>query len=465
MLNKIQMPRYVSVAGYGKPSRGEEPGVLSRFSETRQGQVSDFAFISPKRDPGECSGWEGFFPYYAGYPTRFAREVIRSVGLMPRSSVLDPWNGSGTTTFAAAQLGHSAIGLDLNPVMVVVARARMLPPSEADSLVPLAEEVIRGARSQVLIEHEPLLDWFEPQTAGCIRSVEQSIQRCLVGVASKANLGRLSSMAATFYVALFSLLRDNTIVFRSSNPTWIRVPRPNEERVRLDRREVAQGFLTRISSMAQALAQSAAEAAPHVTLAACAVGDSTALPLQPKSIDLVLGSPPYCTRIDYTAATRVELALLARIVNTDPQILGLQMMGTTRVPKVAPPVAQDWGTACAAFLDQVKNHPSKASAGYYYKTQADYFCKLFRSLYGISTVLRPDGRAVLVLQDSFYKDIHNPLADIAVEMAVTVGMRLIQRNDFQSKRTMGSVNRASKMYLKCHVRVESVLCFDKATRS
>ena len=46
--------------------------------------------------------------------------------------MLDPWNGSGTTTYAAAQLGHSSIWLDLNPVMVIVARARLLSPSEAD---------------------------------------------------------------------------------------------------------------------------------------------------------------------------------------------------------------------------------------------------------------------------------------------------------------------------------------------
>jgi tRNA G10 N-methylase Trm11 len=217
--------------------------------------------------------------------------------------------------------------------------------------------------------------------------------------------------------------------------------------------------------MAEALAQSIPDAASDVTLAACAVGDSTALPLQSGSIDLVLGSPPYCTRIDYTAATRVELAILAGIVKMDLRFLGLQMMGSTRVPKFAPPADRNWGKTCAAFLDKIIKHPSKASSGYYFKNHADYFDKLYRSLRSISTVIRKDGKAVLVLQDSFYKDIHNPLADITIEMAASVGMRLIQRNNFQSKRTMGSVNRASKSYRQCYVPVESVLCFDKATRS
>ena len=37
--------------------------------------------------------------------------------------ILDPWNGSGTTTYAASQLGYTSRGLDLNPVMNIVARA------------------------------------------------------------------------------------------------------------------------------------------------------------------------------------------------------------------------------------------------------------------------------------------------------------------------------------------------------
>ena len=99
--------------------------------------MGELLITSPKRDKDGHSGWEGFFPYYAGYPTQFATDVIRTAGLAPRSSVLDPWNGSGTTTYAASQLGHTAIGLDLNPVMIVIARARMLSPSEANSLLPL----------------------------------------------------------------------------------------------------------------------------------------------------------------------------------------------------------------------------------------------------------------------------------------------------------------------------------------
>jgi DNA modification methylase len=104
-------------------------------------QFDELPISSPKRDHRLDSGWDGFFPYYAGYPESFARKILQGSGLKPGAVVLDPWNGSGTTTFAAAHLGFKAVGLDLNPVMVIVSRARTLPFSEIDALEPLENPI------------------------------------------------------------------------------------------------------------------------------------------------------------------------------------------------------------------------------------------------------------------------------------------------------------------------------------
>lgn len=97
--------------------------------------------------------------------------------------MLDPWNGSGTTTYSATSLGLNVIGIDLNPVMIIVARARLLPPSEADHLLPLAATILAHARSRPLNlpADDALRDWFDPETAAFIRGLEQNIRRSLVG--------------------------------------------------------------------------------------------------------------------------------------------------------------------------------------------------------------------------------------------------------------------------------------------
>jgi len=78
---------------------------------------------NPKRGSSAGVCRENWFQYYAGFSGGFARELIRSSGLPRRSTVMDPWNGSGTSTAAAALEGHRALGFDINPAMVVVAKA------------------------------------------------------------------------------------------------------------------------------------------------------------------------------------------------------------------------------------------------------------------------------------------------------------------------------------------------------
>ena len=43
--------------------------------------------VSPKRNKRLQTGWEGFFPYYAGYPELFARELLQSAKL-PHGAVV-----------------------------------------------------------------------------------------------------------------------------------------------------------------------------------------------------------------------------------------------------------------------------------------------------------------------------------------------------------------------------------------
>ena len=93
--------------------------------------------ISTPKTSG-CSrstGRSRFYDYYAGYSDSFAHDVIRSLDLCPDSTVLDPWNGSGTTTYAAGCLGLKAVGLDVNPSMTLVAKARMCGTHSSDGWI------------------------------------------------------------------------------------------------------------------------------------------------------------------------------------------------------------------------------------------------------------------------------------------------------------------------------------------
>ncbi|WP_051505707.1 hypothetical protein [Mesorhizobium sp. WSM2561] len=182
--------------------------------------------------------------------------------------------------------------------------------------------------------------------------------------------------------------------------------------------------------------------------------------LAQSSIDFVLTSPPYCTRIDYTAATRVELAVLGPLLKVRPRELGRQMIGSVQVPNDVIEINESWGPSCASFLAALKRHRSKASAGYYYKTHLDYFDKMARSLDRVSKALKPGGQAVFVIHDSYYKDIHNDLPTILEEMRTRQGLYLSGRQDFHL-RSMSDINPGRKTYMRPPGATKSVLCFLK----
>ena len=214
-----------------------------------------------------------------------------------------------------------------------------------------------------------------------------------------AKLDRISGLAATFYVALFAVCREFVAPFLSSNPTWLRRPKANQAKIEVPRDLIEARLLANLRGMALALSSRRDLLSNDHGAWEIRLKDTTTTTLPPESVDLILTSPPYCTRIDYSAATRSELAVLAPLAQVVPEELGRQMTGSTRVPMQEIHVSPTWGQRCCNFLEALRSHPSKASAGYYYRTHLDYFDKVARSISNLTQALKPNGVAILVVQD------------------------------------------------------------------
>lgn len=89
--------------------------------------------------------WAGIGPYYAMFPSTFADNVIAQY-TSPGDTVVDPFAGRGTSIFSAAVNGRQGIGIELNPVGWVYARAKLYPApydEVKDRLTELAHEAER----------------------------------------------------------------------------------------------------------------------------------------------------------------------------------------------------------------------------------------------------------------------------------------------------------------------------------
>ena len=169
--------------------------------------------------------------------------VVHSRG----ATLMDPWNGSGTTTSSAALNGCKAIGFDLNPVMAVVAKARLLPQHEIASIAPLLTDILNKA---ALARGGPMLETAANLVCARCRhsrsAHRQAIYRLLVSATDDGgaldSIQDLSSLAAFFCVALFGALRSLLHRFKGSNPTWITRPRTANSRTRPATPSVGESF-------------------------------------------------------------------------------------------------------------------------------------------------------------------------------------------------------------------------------
>ena len=140
----------------------------------------------------------------------------------------------------------------------------------------------------------------------------------------------------------------------------------------------------------------------------------------------------------------------------DIKLLRNRMVGTpTMTGERGSP--EQWGEAAMAFLEGVAAHGSKASEGYYTKYFLQYYAGMWSSLGELRRVMRYGAPAILVVQDNYYKDLHNDTAKILSEMARALDFESVTRQDFPVVRNRASMNPRARQYRTKASAVESIL--------
>ncbi|HMG76843.1 MAG TPA: hypothetical protein VK582_25450 [Pyrinomonadaceae bacterium] len=428
---------------------------------------------SPKRRPRSQPSRADWFRYYADFSTEFVEDIISHLDLSPGATLLDPWLGGGTTAEIATAQGLRFKGYDINPVMLLVSRARTIATSSATQIPNVMDSITRSYKKNIKnvmesgAKTDPLEQWLQPASARAFRVLERSVETrlCPQEVTSPTPLwrrtGQASPMLALFYVGLFRTLRHFIWAFESSNPTWVKVVNEGK-RIQLSPDRILNRFHKEIRRLSESMTAEL-EVIPPSTNRSCVINraSSLQLPVASGSIDAAVSSPPYCTRIDYVRATLPELAVIGHPNGKIIRRLRERMIGTPTIDECDEYETEDWGTTCSRFLSAVERHASKASATYYLKYYHQYFASIFASLKEIDRVLKPSGQCVLVVQDSYYKDKKNNVPRMFIEMAAHYGWSLDKKKPFRVNQTLAGVNPDVKAYRTTFHATEWALVFSK----
>ncbi|MFB7142570.1 DNA methyltransferase, partial [Gottfriedia sp. NPDC056225] len=379
------------------------------------------------------------YKYYAGFSEGFVEDILGLLEIKTDDIIFDPWNGSGTTTYVSSIKNIKSIGIDMNPVMTIIAKARLQDFTENDTKI---KEILTQSRKYrtTITETDALCNWFSIDTVKKIRNIERAIlDGQFIGSIIKDDNFTINQ---SFYcLALFNSVKMLSKNFKSSNPTWLKKPIENNK-VKATRIEIEKIFLNELKEMNNVLSkkEGSMQLFPEIK-----IGESENININDESIDVVITSPPYCTRLDYAVMTSIELAIL-NLTEDDFVKLRHSLIGAPVIHKEQSQPLKEWGKTCLETLKKIELHVSRASKSYYLKTYQQYFDSIYASLKEINRVLKKGGKCTIVVQNSFYKDILVDLKEIFIEILKGFGWELVYIYEFNSDNNLVDINTKSKKY-------------------
>lgn len=416
--------------------------------------------LSPKQKKGNNKIMQStWYNFYAGYSDIFVEKYICEYLTKETSVVLDPWNGSGTTTLVASYTGKKSVGIDINPVMKVVAMAKQYRITS--DLIDKTTSILDNYQTNYInmkinfSENDYLTTWFTDSSVSIIRSFEKYITSNILGIANYHLLKddeNINCKTSFYYMILFNVIKNYCNPFFGSNPTWVKVTNITEKKIL-----TSHDF---IESYKKAFILCCQNYSNLKSQAVIKTADSKHLPLEDNSIDAIITSPPYCTRIDYVISTIIELAIMG-YSSKDIDTLRRKAIGTPTVAKECNDVELTCSETCVTLLNRIRNHESKAASSYYYKTFRQYFEGMLQSIQEINRVLKPGGVAVLVVQNSYFKGILVNATKCLEEMFISMGFSKEKCLAFKASNNMRYINTKSRKYKSKTSVQEKVLILRK----
>lgn len=392
---------------------------------------------NPKPSPADKRGYGSLASLYTAFSTDFARFALELCVAEGHRTIMDPFAGMGTVGEAGRGIPIRLLLNDLNPFASLSSVFRTAPVAE------IAASVERIRALDLYVEPMSEREAFNAairRRIGDAPSPEALINRKCDPQTQQAMLD----------IHLISLIRIATHRrLRGSNPTWTKrstdhlIDPPSFLAERDAVLAAASSYAGRLERLDDDFS----------TTVSC--GDITGLRIADGSLDAIITSPPYPNRTDYI---RHYLPAAEILIGTDDdaeRALRQAQIGTPLIRAVLP--TAQLPDSVMAFIERVRTHDSYASERYYAKGFQYYFNDMTMAFGRMRSWLRRGGIAVVVVQDTYYKEIRVPVADLLADVAGTQGLDLEARKDFPVRHTLSRLSAKARASAPARAAVESAL--------
>jgi DNA modification methylase len=385
------------------------------------------------------------------FPARMAPEIaIAELGrLSPGSTVFDPMMGSGTVIRHAVEFGHLAIGFDMDPLAVLM--TNVWSTSVSDSAIEATTKALFDVMAQANSVSLPWIDdddetnsfisfWFGDSQRRDLRRLAFSINK----------LGANANLRQQRAVDVLRVAMSRIIITKSSGASLandVSHSRPHKV-MQSSEFNVMDAFHRSLRQVRNRL-----ESTPRGARVKASLGDARRLKwVRQNTADLVLTSPPYLNAIDYMRGHKLSLVWLGHSI-ADLRDIRSSSIGAERR-------ATEEISAIARKVQRVMVDAEHLEARHLAMVER-YSLDLVKMMQQVARVLKPGGKAILVVGNSCLKETFIKNSAGVKKAARAAGLKFLKETirELPTNSRYLPMPKKSDSALGKRMRTESILTF------
>jgi len=354
---------------------------------------------------------------YHRYPAKFIPQIVsRLVEKYTKEGdlVVDPFGGCGTTLVESKVMRRPSIGVDINPVAVLITKAKKTPIELAkikEQFLRLKEKIDSFNKDTKVKtpEHERINYWFKPEE-----------KRKLAFLFLEISKMKDQDVRNFFYCGFSNILKNCSIWLQKSNkPTRDLKKKPSDPFVAFSRQ--VKAMLRGNADFFDLLQEKKCLKTP------CNVycTDARKIPAKANSVSLIVTSPPYVTSYEYAdlhQLTALWFEYTKNISDFRKRFIGTSHNGIKEIilnSRIAENIKQDLEKKNKKLAKEV----------------AIYFSEMNQCFKEMKRILKRGGRTCIVIGNTSLKRVEILNAEVFVEQMQNIGLKVdnIVKREIPSK--------------------------------
>jgi len=343
---------------------------------------------------------------YHRYPAKFIPQIVSRLAEKYTNEgdlIVDPFGGCGTTLVESKVMGRPSVGVDINPVAVLITKAKITPidPRKIEKAFAILKAKLDAYSKDTKVkapEHERIDYWFKHEE-----------KRKLAFIFAEISKLKDQDIRDFFYCGFSNILKNCSIWLQKSNkPTRDLNKKPSDpiptfyKQIKMMMRGNARFY-----ELLKEKKYLAIPSQVHCT-------DARTIPVKDNSVSLIVTSPPYVTSYEY--ADLHQLTALWLEYTKDLSDFRKRFIGTSYHNKKDLILNSE-------LAEKIRNELLKKDK----KTAEEvstYFSEMNQVFTEMKRILKDGGKTCIVIGNTSLKGVEILNAEVFAEQLQNLGLKI-----------------------------------------